>query len=165
MKPASLLALLSVLACGCKPNPTTTWKPLLDGGHHIGTTGATLLAFAYDENPERSIVFYFPFDINSSADHTSDTRSRTFDYSGTITTSPDNETVLSYHLSSSDVTRIRSNETDFELGNGSVFHVARDGTVTQLPFSGLQPTKEYVVKLQQYFEGPDSMTRDAPDEF
>jgi len=151
MKLPYLVTLLLLVVSGCAQSPQATWKPLLDGGHHIGTNGAAIFAFAYNDAPERSVVFYFPFDINSSSDHTSNAQSRTFDYSGTITTSPNNEAVLSYHIASTDATKIRGNETDYKLRNGSVLHVARDGTVTQLPFVGLQPTKEYVSDLQNYF--------------
>lgn len=151
MKLSYLLTSLVLVLCGCTQKTQPTWKPLLDGGHHIGTDGATILAFGYNDGPDRSIVFFFPFDINSSGDHSSNARSHTFDYSGIITTSPSKRTVLSYRISSTEPTRVTCNETDYNLGDGSVFYVAKDGTVTQLPFAGLQPTKKYVADLQEYF--------------
>jgi len=126
MKLPFLITLLLSVSCGCTQSQQAIWKPLLDGGHHIGTNDATIFAFGYNDATERSIVFYFQFDINSSSDHTSNTKSRTFDYSGTITTSPNNEAVLEYHIASTDATKIRCNETDYQLRNGSVFHVATD---------------------------------------
>ena len=151
MKSSLLVTLLLFVASGCSPQAQSTWKPLLDGGHHIGTGGASILAFGYSDHTERSIVFFFPFDINSGSDHTSNAKLQTFDYSGTVTVSPGKEPVLSYHIASSDVATITCNETDYELRKGSVFYVAHDGTITQLPFAGLQPTKDYVSDLQEYF--------------
>jgi len=151
MKLPYLPMLLLLVTCGCGQSPQPTWKPLLDGGHHVGMNGVTIFAFAYNDAPDRSVVFYFSFGINSSSNHSSNAKSRTFDYSGAITTSPSNEAVLDYHIASTDATKIRCNETDYQLQDGAVFHVGQDGTVTQLPFSGLKPTEEYVSDLQDYF--------------
>ncbi|QDU43609.1 hypothetical protein Mal52_20850 [Symmachiella dynata] len=152
MKFPYLIASLLVLTCGCSPKAPPTWKPVLDSGHHLGFGAVSVFAFGYTDVPEHSIVFFFPFDVNSSTEHTSNPATRTFDYSGKITLSPSKEKVMTYHIASSDVSRITCNDSDYELKNGSVFHVSKDGTIKQLPFAGLQPTREYVLDLKDYFD-------------
>jgi hypothetical protein len=112
---------------------------------------ASILAFGYNDDPERSIVFFFPFDINSSGDHSSNAESRTFDYSGTISSSPSKRIVLSDRISATDPTKVTCNNADYSLSDGTVFYVDKGGAITQLPFAGLPPTKEYVSDLQTYF--------------
>lgn len=162
MKHIFLISVLS-FAAGCSQTATPTWKPALAGGHHIGIGDSTILAFGYSDAPQHSVVFFFPFDINSSTDHTSNPKSRTFDYSGTVTRSPDKKEVLSYAISSTDASKITCNEVAYDLRHGSVFNVALDGTITQLPFAGLEPTKEYVGELEQYL-GPRAGNTNASNE-
>lgn len=165
MKMIYLITSLALVLCSCSQKTQPTWKSLLDGGHHVEIDGASIFAFGYNDDPDRSIVFFFRMDINSSGDHSSNAESRTFDYSGTISSSPSEKTVLSYRISSTDPTKVTCNNTDYRIQDGSVFYVTNDGTVTQLPFAGLRPTKKYVSDLQEYFtsSGPDA-TNLAGDE-
>lgn len=151
MKMIYLITSLVLVLCGCSQKSQPTWKPLLDGGHHVGIDGASIFAFGYNDDPDRSIVFFFPMDINSSGDHSSNAESRTFAYSGTITSSPSKKVVLSYRISSTDPTKVTCNNTDYRLSDGTVFHVDKGGAITQFPFAGLRPTKKYVSDLQTYF--------------
>lgn len=150
MKLPCIITLL-LLSSGCTQDRQPTWEPMLDGGNHVGANDVSILAFVYNENADRSIVFYFPFETNSASDHTSNAASRNFDYSGVVTRSPNKEAVLDYHIASTDETKIRCNGTGYELRDGTAFHVAPDGTISQLPFAGLQPTKEYASDLKDYF--------------
>ncbi|WP_146512154.1 hypothetical protein [Thalassoglobus neptunius] len=152
VKQVYLIATLVLTLCGCSQKAQPTWKPMLDGGHHVGIDGVSIFAFGYNHDPDRSIVFFFPLDISSSGDHSSNAESRTFDYSGTITSSPSKKTVLSYRISSTDPTKVTCNNADYRLSDGTVFYVAKDGAITQLPFAGLGPTKEYVSDLQAYVD-------------
>lgn len=151
MKLIYLVTPLVLVLCGCTQKTDPPYKPLLDGGHHVGIDGATILAFGYNDDLHRSVVFFFPFDVKSSGEHNSNADLRTFDYSGTITTSPSKKTVLRYHISSIEPARITCNDGSYSLMHGSVFYVDREGTVTQLPFAGLRPTKKYVSDLPEYF--------------
>ena len=151
MKQVYLISSLVLVLCGCTQKTHPTWKPLLDGGHHVGVDGSTVFAFGCNDDPDRSIVFFFPMNTSSSGDHSSNAESRTFDYAGTITTSPNQKTDLTYRISSTDLTKVTCNNTDYSLSDGTVFYVAKDGAVSQLPFAGMRPTKEYVSDLQTYF--------------
>lgn len=50
MKMIYLIMSLVLVLCGCSQKAQPTWKPMLDGGHHVGIDGASIFAFGYDHD-------------------------------------------------------------------------------------------------------------------
>ncbi len=65
----------------------------LDGGRHIGINDASIIAFGYRESSEYSLVFFFPFDVSSTTDLTSndDTHVQLFRVDYSVTKQPNDD--------------------------------------------------------------------------
>ena len=120
------------------------WEPPSAG--LITTNEASLLYIM----PQKSIgvILFHLGDLNSSSSHTSNPKTRTFDYSGTLTAG--DAVKVTYRQLSSDAQRITINDIVYELGKGRVFLIGEQGKVSQLPFSPLEPSKQYVDRLKNY---------------
>jgi len=150
MKHRYRLMLIVAMLLGCSSQPQ--WNPPLGGGGFVGESDACMLSIEYRHDPARSIVFFFPFSGGSNAEHLVNPQSRTFNYSGHVSKNgSDNKNVLAYEINSTNPSTIICNDTHYSLDAGTVFHVDGEGKISQLPFVGLQPTKEYLKVLKNFF--------------
>jgi hypothetical protein len=95
------------------------------------------------------IVFFRAGRLNSSDSNTSDPEARTFHYSGTLTAEND-EVQVEYRFNSSNVMEIAISGAVYNLAQGAVFLITEQGSVEQLPFNPLPPSKEYGDLLRDY---------------
>lgn len=150
MKFQYLLMLMIAVLLGCSSQPQ--WNPPIGGGGFFGENDASMLLIEYKNDPAHSIVFFFPFAGGSSTDHRVNPQTQTFSYSGHVSKNgSDNRNVLTYEISSTNPSTISCNDTHYSLDAGTVFQVDDDGNISQLPFVGLQPTKEYLKSLKNFF--------------
>ena len=94
------------------------------------------------------VVLLYMGDLNSSASHTSNPKTRTFDFSGTLTTGT--KAVVPYALTSVNPGAMTVCGKSYDLSAGRVFVIGEGGGITQLPFAPLTPSDEYVTRLQEY---------------
>jgi hypothetical protein len=142
------VTLLICAAVGCTRTPA--WRPPFDGGHHISGGGASIFALGLAPDSQQSVVLYFPFDVDSEASHVHNAQTKTFDYSGTITRA-DAKPRLTYAISSRDLRTLTLNDVRYDLSKGMVFYVDENMNVEQCPFAGLEPSREYLDRLSEYF--------------
>jgi hypothetical protein len=112
----------------------------------ITKNGAAL--FYIKPQDDAGVVLFHVGDLNSSSSHTSNPKTRTFDYSGTLTAG--DAVQVTYRLLSLDAERITINDIIYELSKGRVFLIAEQGSVSQLPFSPLEPSDQYVERLKNH---------------
>ena len=136
----SVTCMVMCFACSSK----APWKSPSAG--LISTNEGSLFYITPQDNA--GVVLFHMGDLSSSSPHTSNPKTRTFDYSGTLTAG--DAVKVTYRLLSSDVERITINDIIYELSKGRVFLIAEQGSVSQLPFSPLEPSKQYVERLKNY---------------
>ena len=94
------------------------------------------------------VTFFHQGHLNSSTEHYSNPKTRTYDCSGTLTTA--DKVVVTYHLASSAPHVMTIQGMIYNLAQGRVFLIRTDGTVSQIPFAPLAPSEEYAAKLKEY---------------
>ncbi len=132
-----------ILGLGCSPQ--SAWQPPSAG--LITKNGAGLFHITPHGGP--GVILFHGGDLNSSASHTSNPKTRAFDCAGRLTTGGGRQ--VTYRLLSSDPGRITLNDVVYDLGKGSVFLITEAGSVVQLPFATLEPSDGYLENLREYF--------------
>lgn len=149
--------MLVAISLGCS-SQAPKWEPPLFRTNFLGEgsndNGSCLFAIEYNQEPVHSIVFFMPFSGGSRTNHSVNPLSKSFQYEGSVSNLAIQQDVLKYAINSSSATTITCNGKVYKLDSGTVFHVAEDGTISQLPFVGLKPSKEYLAELTNFFADP-----------
>ena len=106
------------------------------------------------------VVLFHEGELNSSASHTSNPKTRTFDYSGTLTARA--KVTVPYSLTSADPRTMRIKETPYDLSKGRVFLINADGEILQIPFAPLEPSEPYVMRLKEYLNANKPIQATSP---
>jgi hypothetical protein len=153
MKPiAKVVVLVTVIAAtGCSRK--ALWEAPSAG--LISRNTASLFYIVPQDTP--GVALFHGGGLNSSASHTSNPKTRTFDCSGTLTTGT--TVVVPYELDSAKPNVITIHENSYDLSAGRVFVIGADGGITQIPFTPLEPSEEYVTRLQEYLNANQLLHR------
>jgi hypothetical protein len=133
-----------ILGLGCSPQ--SAWQAPSAG--LITKNGAGLFCITPQGSP--GVMLFHGGDLNSSASHTSNPKTRAFDCTGRLTTGGGRQ--VTYRLLSSDPGKVTLNDAAYDLGKGSVFLITEAGGVAQLPFAPLEPSERYLDSLREYFD-------------
>lgn len=148
MKCTLMNLVFAVLTIGCSKE--MSWEAPSAG--LITRNTAALFYIVPDNTP--GVVWFYMGDLNSSASHTSNPKTRNFDYSGTLTT--DTKAVVPYELKSVSSGVIMILDKIYDLSEGRVFVIAEDGGITQIPFAPLKPSDAYLTQLEEYMNASKS---------
>jgi hypothetical protein len=124
-------------------SPEKPWAP---SQGHIGSNDGSLYYFKL---PDRTVVFYFPGDFNSTSRSSQNLRAKTFSIDVTLEGKGIVPIALKGESSRMDVLEV--NGKSYRLAAGEVFRVSAKGDVVQLPFRPLEPTQEYLEMLKRHF--------------
>ena len=132
-----------VMCLGCSPQ--SGWQPPSAG--LIAKNGAGLFYIIPPGGP--GVVLFHSGKLESSASHTSNAKTRTFECTGRLTTGTGSE--IAYRLLWSEAGKITLSDVAYDLGKGGVFLITEAGGVVQLPFAPLEPSERYLDSLREYF--------------
>lgn len=141
--------LLCLAMAGCRMSVGPAAVPAAPSEGLIGTGEASLY---YHAIADRTIVVYFAGPLNLSSRSSQNTRSGDYAIDVTLSADGDGPKEITVVGGSGRPQSIRIKGQEYELRDGTVFRVSPTGEVTQLPFAGLPPSKEYVNALHEYFQ-------------
>jgi hypothetical protein len=127
-------------------SPEKPWAP---SRGHIGSNDGSLYYFKL---PDRTVVFYFPGDFNSTSRSSENPQARTFSID--VTLQGKRIVPIALKGESSRMGVFEVNGKLYRLAAGEVFRVSAKGDVVQLPFRPLEPTQEYLEMLKRHFSDP-----------
>ena len=99
---------------------------------------------------DRTSVLYFPGNWSSTASHTSNPVTKTFNYSGSL--KADGAQDVTYAYLSGQPDQIVINGKSYNLAKGEVFVLNATGDVEQLPVRPLKPLNGYLETLSKYLK-------------
>jgi hypothetical protein len=161
-KSAIISAACLLMSAGCSHEKT--WKP--PSAALFNQSAYNMFSITFEHAP--GIALIYAGQLTSAASHNSNSKDKTFVFTGKLTT--ECKTEYDYRLVSSAVDELTINGVKYSLNNGRIFHLRINGQVLQLPYAPLEPSEEYIKKLVSFDvasthqEDAEQFLRDLQDE-